>query len=302
MQSIETEGHSIDDAIERALQQLGVSRDRVDIEIVSNATRGLFGLGGRRARVRATLRRPLTIEPHTATPDTRPQPMTSPERRAQPPRPTSTPPPTSTPRPPAASPRPAAPPRAARPPAPAARPQEATRVTADRPPAEPPLDPAVLERARTVLAEIVRLTGSEGVVEVAQQADGGFLVITGDPSGVLIGRRGQTLDALEYVINRVVAHGDESVSRVAVDAENYRERRRQTLEQLARRAADRTRRRGKPLALSPMNPRDRRIVHLALRNDPTLTTRSAGTGFYRKVIIAPAGGARGNRSRQSEST
>ena len=299
MQSIETEGHSIDDAIERALQQLGVSRDKVDIEIVSNATRGLFGLGGRRARVRATLRRPLTLEPHAAAPaDNRPQSAPRPdrERLTQPPRPTSAP------RPPAATPRRPEPPRAAPRPAPSARPPEAARTVSERPPVEPPLDAAVLERARTVLAEIVRLTGSEGVVEITHQADGGSLVITGDPSGVLIGRRGQTLDALEYVINRVVAHGDENSSRVSVDAENYRERRRQTLEQLARRAADRTRRRGKPLAPSPMNPRDRRIVHLALRNDPTLTTRSAGTGFYRKVIIAPAGGGRGNRSRQSEST
>jgi len=283
MQSIETEGHSIDDAIERALRQLGVSRDKVDIEIVSNATRGLFGLGGRRARVRATLRRPLTFEPQADRVEARPATAPTPVR----PRPEPAPRAADTARP-ATTPRPPAPPR----PAPASR--------RSAPPTQPPLDAALLERARTVLTEVVRLIGSGGTVEIAHQSEGGYLVITGDPSGVLIGRRGQTLDALEYLLNRIVAHTDETGSRVMVDAENYRERRRQTLEQLARRAAERTRRRGKPLALSPMNPRDRRIVHLALRNDPTLTTRSAGTGFYRKVIIVPAGASRGGRSRQNE--
>jgi spoIIIJ-associated protein len=323
MDYVEAEGHSIDDAIERALQRLGVSRDKVEIEIVSNSTRGLFGLGGRRAKVRATLRRRLAVEapgepaprsqastscvgsdlagtapPRPVSIDPAPQgrPVGSAENR----RATAVPDRAverrrSAPRrvvPPAA-PRPRSP---ERPPQPVASPPRGSVP----PPAE--LDAVSLERVRGVLAEIVRLTGSDGTVEVARDPDGARLVITGDPSGVLIGRRGQVLDALEYVVNRILAHGDEPSSHLVVDLEGYRQRRRQALEQLARRVAERARRRGKPVTLDPMSPRDRRIVHLALQDDPTLTTRSAGTGFYRKIVIVPAAARRPNRAPAAEKT
>lgn len=269
MESVEAEGRSIDDAIERALQRLGVTRDKVDIEIVSNSPRGLFGLGGRRATVRATLRRPLALA-------------------------------------------------AAQPPSCRAAPSSAARVTAGVSSAalgapfnvqERRAAPTAgagggadssSDRARTVLAEIIRLTGSEGTVELADDPGGVRLVISGDSSGVLIGRHGQTLDALEYVLNRIIAHEDESSCRLIVDLQDYRLRRQQVLEDLAGRAAERARRRGKPVALDPMSPRDRRIVHLALRNDPALTTRSTGTGFYRKVIIVPGGDRRPSRPRAAE--
>jgi spoIIIJ-associated protein len=320
MDYVEAEGHSIDDAIERALQRLGVSREKVEIEIVSNSTRGLFGLGGRRAKVRATLRRPLALGasseaplPGSSTadgvpaggPDSPPHtaaPARDPARRG---------------RASESGDRPAIVDRAAPDhrnqgrqrgdaPAPRPRPRAPERPPPpDRSPSRAPapaleVDAATLQRARDVLAEIVRLAGSDGTVEIARDHDGVRLVITGDPSGVLIGRRGQALDALEYVVNRILAHGDESSSRVAVDLEGYRQRRQQSLEELARRVAERARRRGKPVTLDPMSPRDRRIVHLALQDDPTLTTRSAGTGFYRKVIIVPAAARRSGRARSGE--
>lgn len=272
MKYAEAEGRSIDEAIERALQQLGVSRDKVDIEILSNSTRGLFGLGGRRATVRATLRRPLALDPSTA-PGPRPA-AAQPVPHHQPAAPTAAPG--------AAPAQPASPPPPRRAPGPPPRPSALPSAT----PAAP-LDGASVERARTVLAEIVRLTGSPATVDVAREADGVRLVISGDPSGTLIGRRGQTLDALEDVLNRILAHGDESGGRLMVDLEGYRLRRQQELEVLVRRVAERVRRRGKPATLNPMSPRERRMVHMALQGDATLTTRSAGTGFYRKVIIVP---------------
>lgn len=295
MESIEAEGHSIDDAIDRALQRLGVSRDKVDIEIVSNASRGLFGLGGRRAKVRATLRRPLAVGGATTPSHATAAPSlgassttrTTTDESAVPPRP--------------AAPR-SEPPRQRPERAPARRAAEAPRQgpephrrSAESTAAAPsaPLNQASIDRARSVLSEIIRLIGSDAGVEVARDVDDVRLVISGDPSGLLIGRRGQTLDALEYVLHRIMAHDDGGGVRLVVDAENYRLRRRDALEQLARRTADRARRSGKPLTLSPMNPRDRRIVHLALQDDPSFTTRSAGTGFYRKVVIVPAGARRG---------
>jgi spoIIIJ-associated protein len=287
MDYAETEGTSIDDAIERALQRLGVSRDKVDIEIISNATRGLFGFGGRRAKVRATLRRPLALGGEAAS--ARPAPTTSvTPRTPAPPAPASAPPPASAPaRTTAAPAQQSAAPRPRRPPTPPRR-NPAPRPAHSPRPTPAALDGASIDRARGVLTEIVRLMGSPGGVEIAQDDDGVRLVISGDPSGALIGRRGQTLDALEYVINRVMAHEDEPISRLVVDLEDYRLRRRQALEALAQRVAERARRRGKPVSLNPMSPRDRRVVHLALQGDPTLTTRSAGTGFYRKVVIVPA--------------
>jgi spoIIIJ-associated protein len=292
MNYAEAEGSSIDEAIERALQHLGVSRDKVDIEIISNSTRGLFGLGGRRAKVRATLRRPLAVAAPEAPAGAAVRDSAPASRRlhdvaarAQRAAPSPTP-------------RPAAPPLAdaalaRRTPAPKRQSSAPRRTPA---PAPVPLDGASIERGRAVLAEIVRLIGSEGTIEVAHDADAVRLVISGDPSGTLIGRRGQTLDALEYLLNRILAHEDESSGRLVVDLEGYRLRRQQALEAMALRVAERARRRGKPVTLNPMSPRDRRIVHLALQDDPTLTTRSAGSGFYRKVVIVPANARRRARS------
>ena len=259
MQSIEAEGSTIDEAIARALSLLGAPRERVEIEILANATRGLFGFGGKRARVRATLRRPVsgTATPPAAVASTAPTP----------PRPV----------PHASASAPASRRSAPRPG------RDGGRAPARRAPDEAPPSPAVLERGRDVLANVVRLCGIDAAVRV----DGTRLVIDGDTSGVLIGRRGTTLDALEYVVNRAVGHDEERAVHVEVDANDYRARRRAALEELAQRMAERARSKGRPVTLNPLSPRERRVVHLALQGDPTLTTRSAGAGFYRRLVIVP---------------
>ena len=149
-----------------------------------------------------------------------------------------------------------------------------------------------------MLTELVGLIGIEATVEAVTDELGPRLLINGDTSGMLIGRRGQTLDALEYIANRIVAREDDGAGRIVVDSQNYRDRRRQSLEELARRLAERARHRGKTVTLNPMSPRDRRIVHLALQNERALTTRSAGKGYFRKLLIIPEGErgeARGER-------
>ena len=276
MQSIEAEGSTIDDAIARALSLLGAPRDRVEIEILANATKGLFGFGGKRARVRASLRRsvteiasepPVANAPVAAAPSAAP-PAAPAERRGNS--------------------RPAAPARRAN--RSERRPERRNEPRERRPPArvsrpsdDVPPSPAALEKARGVLAEIVRLCAVEATV----QATDARLVIDGDPSGVMIGRRGATLDALEYVVNRAVGHEDERAGHIEVDANDYRSRRRAALEALALRMAERARSKGKPVALNPLSPRERRVVHMTLQGDPTLTTRSAGSGFYRRLVIVP---------------
>jgi spoIIIJ-associated protein len=151
-----------------------------------------------------------------------------------------------------------------------------------------------------VLQEVVRLMGIEATIQVHHRdAESAQLIIDGDTTGMLIGRRGQTLDALEYVANRIAAREDEQATRIQLDSQNYRERRRQALEQLAHRLAERARRRGKTVTLNPMSPRDRRIIHLTLQNDRALTTRSAGNGYFRKLLIIPATG-RGEPTERSQ--
>lgn len=262
MEHVEVEGSTIDEAIGRALQKLGVERERVAIEILSDASRGLFGLGRRKAKVRATLRAPLRIEPDSPLPDapaTAMREMPGNERR------TTQQPDT----------------RAARP-----------TPSAKKPRPETPIDAASLEKARAVLGEVVQRMGLDATVEVSQTDDGQGLSLKGDASGILIGRRGQTLDALEYVVNRIAVRSEEAPARISVDSENYRSRHRRSLEDLAQRMAEQARRRRKAVTLNAMSPRDRRIVHLALQGDASLTTRSTGSGFYRKLLIIPSGSTR----------
>ena len=110
--------------------------------------------------------------------------------------------------------------------------------------------------------------------------------IVGDDMGVLIGKRGQTLDSLQYLTSLIVnRESDDKFSRVRLDTENYRERRQQTLENLAKNIAKKVKRIKKPVALEPMNPYERRIIHSALQNDKYCTTRSEGEEPYRHVVV-----------------
>ena len=109
--------------------------------------------------------------------------------------------------------------------------------------------------------------------------------LNGDDMGVLIGKRGQTLDSLQYLTSLVVNKGKASYTRVKLDTENYRNRRKETLENLARNIAFKVKKTKRPVFLEPMNPYERRIIHSALQNDPYVTTHSEGEEPYRKVVV-----------------
>lgn len=109
--------------------------------------------------------------------------------------------------------------------------------------------------------------------------------IAGDDMGVLIGKRGQTLDSLQYIVSLVVNKGTKEYIRVKVDTENYRDRRKKTLENLAKNMAFKVKRTRRPVTLEPMNPYERRVIHSALQNDSYVTTHSEGEEPYRKVVI-----------------
>ena len=107
----------------------------------------------------------------------------------------------------------------------------------------------------------------------------------GEDMGILIGKRGQTLDSLQYLTSLVVNKGESTYIRVKLDTEDYRRRRKETLENLARNIASKVRRTRKPVFLEPMNPYERRIIHSALQNNPYVATHSEGEEPYRKVVV-----------------
>jgi len=143
------------------------------------------------------------------------------------------------------------------------------------------------ETAKKTLQDILSLLGIESAVQLKEEPERIVLNIEGDGSGLLIGRKGQTLDALEYLINKIVHKGAEDKKRIVVDTENYRSRREESLVHLAQRLGDKAKRLGRPVTISPMSAHDRRIIHLALEEDKSLRTRSTGTGLYRKIVISP---------------
>jgi spoIIIJ-associated protein len=122
------------------------------------------------------------------------------------------------------------------------------------------------------------LGGGEGVIT---------LDVSGDDLGILIGRRGQTLSALQYVVRLILAHQTQARVPVVIDVEGYKQRRYEALQALAHRMAEQVKARGRPFTLEPMLAYERRIIHLALADDPDVTTESVGEGEARKVVIMP---------------
>ena len=111
--------------------------------------------------------------------------------------------------------------------------------------------------------------------------------MSGDNMGILIGKRGQTLDSLQYLTNRVANKSQDGYVRVKLDTEDYRKRRKQTLENLAKNIAYKVKRSRKPISLEPMNPYERRIIHSALQGNKFVETYSEGSEPYRHVVVAP---------------
>jgi YidC/Oxa1 family membrane protein insertase len=159
---------------------------------------------------------------------------------------------------------------------------------------EPPLEPQDRPPQPGRSRPLGALGGGASGVDVAAPAavpgdDGTWLfTIEGDGAGIVIGRHGQTLDAIEYLMSRIASHEAGNPVRISLDVEGYRERRQESLEQTARRAADKARGTGRPVALSPMSPRDRRVVHGALSEERGVTTRSQGEVGFRRVVGVPS--------------
>lgn len=144
-----------------------------------------------------------------------------------------------------------------------------------------------LTYAKTALERIIAGIAVSAQVEGREEEGTIYLNIKGDGSGLLIGRHGQTLDAIQYIVGRIVGKQLGEKRMVVVDTERYRERRRENLEQVSRRMAEKAKSTGRAVSLQPMSASDRRIVHLALKHDRDIETRSEGEGGMRSIRIIP---------------
>ena len=143
------------------------------------------------------------------------------------------------------------------------------------------------DRAKTFLNDVFAAMNMEVVVSVVYNENEKAMDIdlSGDEMGVLIGKRGQTLDSLQYLVSLVVNKGEPDYIRVKVDTEDYRQRRKDTLENLAKNIAYKVKRTKRPVSLEPMNPYERRIIHSALQNDKYVVTHSEGEEPFRRVVV-----------------
>ena len=141
---------------------------------------------------------------------------------------------------------------------------------------------------KTFLCELFEKMGLDISLKVSTNAESVYVDIEGPDSGTVIGKRGQTLDAVQYLASLVANKGESGYIRVVIDAEGYRGKREVTLEKLANRLADKAARSGKTVRLEPMNPYERKVIHTALQKRPEVTTRSEGDEPFRRVVIEPA--------------
>jgi spoIIIJ-associated protein len=218
MEFLEFEGKTTEEAIQQACAHFQLPAESLDIEIISVGSPGLFGIGGRKARVRVVLSREEEAEEAEGEVD----------------------------------------------------------------------DADLLPPAQELLERILELMGEKAkVVGRFDEEDRLSLSIDAKDAGLLIGKQGQTLEALQYLLTKMIAKKARRKVRVFIDIESYRARHQEALTQLALKSGEKAKKSGRPITLNPMNPHDRRIVHLALQGDKEVKTMSRGEGLYKKVVVYP---------------
>ncbi len=292
--TIITSGKSIDLAIEAALTQLGLDRDSVSVMVLQQAKPGFLGFGAQPAKVQVTYEAPDPVpektekpksalgsasrsKPKAAAPVKKPEPP-----KAEPPKPAA----------PKAEPVKEAPkaPKQEKPKAPKAEraPKEPREVKA---PAAPktyaPAEPgSVEEKIETFIRGLLEHMGSKAVPHCWKEEGSTYKVdLVGEDLGYLIGRRGDTLDAIQHLANYSVNRGVEGHIRINVDAEEYREKREDSLRRYARKKAQQVLKNRRRTTLEPMNAYERHVIHAALQDMDNITTHSTGTEPNRRVVI-----------------
>ena len=144
-----------------------------------------------------------------------------------------------------------------------------------------------LQLGKNILQRIIDFITTDATITVTEEDDRIFYHVKGGNSAVLIGKRGQTLEAIQYLVEKIVNKHHKERIRLQIDIEGYLENRRTRLRSLAQRLAEKAKQTGKPSTISQLNSHDRRIVHLSLKDDSNVRTQSMGDGFYRKLVIFP---------------
>lgn len=205
-------GKNVEDALTKALVELGVTSDKVEYEVVEKGSNGILGIGSKPAKINVKIKEEKSIVVEEAPADIE----------------------------------------------------------------------AVIVEFLSKVFDAMNLTVNINVNITEESVD---VDLVGDDMGVLIGKRGQTLDSLQYLVSLVVNKKSDKYLRVKLDTENYRERRKETLENLAKNIAFKVKRTKRSVSLEPMNPYERRVIHSALQNDKYVTTKSEGEEPFRHVVV-----------------
>ena len=262
--TLEKSGRTEDEAVKAALDELGLERDDVSVEILERAKSGFLGIGAVHALVRVTYDAP--DEPEVRVPvraETRPAPQE-----------TQRPAPQETKKPA---------PQEVRKPAPEKKPSGERVVPAD----ERPATGEDAAKAREFLDGLFIKMDVPAELNITNRDDGSINVeVAGPGMGTIIGRRGETLDAIQHLTNYAVNRGQNKRVRINVDAESYRLKREQALQRLAQKVAGKVTRYRRNITLEPMNAYERHVIHAALQDHPDVTTFSTGTEPNRRIVVA----------------
>jgi len=311
VEAIEFEGKNTEEAIYRACKHFDTTPEKLDIQILSTGSTGIFGLvGGKKAKIKAYFKEQPPEEPLVDLTDLEQEIRGEQE--------------TKIPEPEVAE---------------AAAPEEIEEevpppieplITAEVEPTEEPEEEKLaeeeeeldletedeleeearptasqedvrqaLEMAKEYLTKMIELSGMNAQVQGEVSENRIVINVVGESSGLLIGKKGKTLDAIQYILSKMVSKQLGKRAYVVVDSEDYRGRRKKSLAEMALRLGEKAKKVGKPITISPMNAHDRRVVHLALQNDKQLKTRSKGEGLLKRIVILPQRLNRGRGQKRS---
>ena len=259
---------TLDDAITEALVQLGVTSDRLDYIVVEKGSEGFLGIGRKQAVIKARRKReekPVEETVEESKVETPVKEEVKPEKKTE-----------------------------KKPAKEHSHTKKNVREEKPEVKSEPKkevelakVEPQTIETCEKFIYDVMNAMGMDDVKVTSVVDEEGALSINmeGSNMGILIGKRGQTLDSLQYLTNRVANKMQDGYVRVKLDTEDYRRRRKETLENLAKNIASKEKRTRKTVSLEPMNPYERRIIHSALQSDPAVSTHSEGEEPYRRVVV-----------------
>lgn len=262
---------TLDDAITEALVQLGVTSDRLDYIVVEKGSEGFLGIGRKQAVIKARRKReekPVEETVEESKVETPVKEEVKPEKKTE-----------------------------KKPAKEHSHTKKNVREEKPEVKSEPKkevelakVEPQTIETCEKFIYDVMNAMDMDDVKVTSVVDEEGALSINmeGSNMGILIGKRGQTLDSLQYLTNRVANKMQDGYVRVKLDTEDYRRRRKETLENLAKNIASKVKRTRKTVSLEPMNPYERRIIHSALQSDPAVSTHSEGEEPYRKVVVTLA--------------